>query len=385
MFNYLLAFIAGLALSFGGASLLRDTGPIAVGGLADPFLSIQLSTTTATADFILSTNGKNNIWVANSGGAAASSSIIQVDGTQVNTGVPTLDFDGTNFTLTESPTDDFDVTIANGGITEAKLSLNAPTDNSLLVASSSASGGFEWAATTSPNLNLLTDSDLHNAVTLAGQDFLSLSGQQITANAINEDNININAPTDLYLMVASSSATGAWEWMATSSALLNINGGAPGGGGSGDVTKVGTPADNQVGVWTGDGTIEGDPALTFDTSDNTLYLGANTGSHTIGSQLGVAEMARDANNLLVISAHGASVVPGINAVHSRGTWASPSASQSGDTLYFMGGRGYGATVYNTASRALIAFKATENHTDSANGTEIVFETTANGATSRTYF
>ena len=33
--------------------------------------------------------------------------------------------------------------------------------------------------------------------------------------------------------------------------------------GGGDVTKVGTPANNQIGVWTGDGTIEGDPALTF--------------------------------------------------------------------------------------------------------------------------
>lgn len=34
--------------------------------------------------------------------------------------------------------------------------------------------------------------------------------------------------------------------------------------GGGDVTKVGTPVNNQVGVWTGDGTIEGDADLTFD-------------------------------------------------------------------------------------------------------------------------
>jgi hypothetical protein len=40
--------------------------------------------------------------------------------------------------------------------------------------------------------------------------------------------------------------------------------------GSGDVSKVGTPVNNQVGVWTGDGTIEGDTALTFDTSTDTL-------------------------------------------------------------------------------------------------------------------
>jgi len=40
--------------------------------------------------------------------------------------------------------------------------------------------------------------------------------------------------------------------------------------GSGDVSKVGTPVNNQVGVWTGDGTLEGDAALTFDTATDTL-------------------------------------------------------------------------------------------------------------------
>lgn len=44
---------------------------------------------------------------------------------------------------------------------------------------------------------------------------------------------------------------------------------------AGDVTKVGTPADNQVGVWTGDGTIEGDASLTFDTASDTLAIGAS--------------------------------------------------------------------------------------------------------------
>jgi hypothetical protein len=38
--------------------------------------------------------------------------------------------------------------------------------------------------------------------------------------------------------------------------ILQIGGAASGGG---DVFKVGTPANNQIGVWTGDGTIEGDP------------------------------------------------------------------------------------------------------------------------------
>jgi hypothetical protein len=44
--------------------------------------------------------------------------------------------------------------------------------------------------------------------------------------------------------------------------------------GTGDVVKVGTPVNNQVGVWTGDGTLEGDAALTFDTTTDTLSTGA---------------------------------------------------------------------------------------------------------------
>src|SRR6056297_23815 len=36
--------------------------------------------------------------------------------------------------------------------------------------------------------------------------------------------------------------------------------------GGGDVSKVGTPVDNEIGVWTGDGTIEGDTNFTWDGS-----------------------------------------------------------------------------------------------------------------------
>jgi len=56
--------------------------------------------------------------------------------------------------------------------------------------------------------------------------------------------------------------------------------------GAGDVVKVGTPVNNQVGVWTGDGTLEGDVDLTFDTTANTFGIGngvgATSGSLTLG-------------------------------------------------------------------------------------------------------
>lgn len=43
--------------------------------------------------------------------------------------------------------------------------------------------------------------------------------------------------------------------------------------GGGDVSKVGTPVNNQVGVWTGDGTLEGDANITYDGSELNIGSG----------------------------------------------------------------------------------------------------------------
>ena len=53
--------------------------------------------------------------------------------------------------------------------------------------------------------------------------------------------------------------------------------------GSGDVSKDGTPVNNQVGVWTGDGTIEGTSSLTY---DGTTF--GVTGAITVTEALSVA-------------------------------------------------------------------------------------------------
>jgi len=52
--------------------------------------------------------------------------------------------------------------------------------------------------------------------------------------------------------------------------------------GSGDVTKVGTPVNDQVGVWTGDGTLEGDADMTFD-GDNLTVTGTITAASGLAS------------------------------------------------------------------------------------------------------
>jgi hypothetical protein len=45
---------------------------------------------------------------------------------------------------------------------------------------------------------------------------------------------------------------------------------------AGDVSKVGTPVDNEIAVWTGDGTIEGNAGFTYDTATNIMELTAQT-------------------------------------------------------------------------------------------------------------
>lgn len=67
----------------------------------------------------------------------------------------------------------------------------------------------------------------------------------------------------------------------------------------GDVSKVGTPANNQMAVWTGDGTIEGDPAFTFDTANDVLAF--STANDNSLFQFEVANGATTEYGSLIIS------------------------------------------------------------------------------------
>lgn len=71
--------------------------------------------------------------------------------------------------------------------------------------------------------------------------------------------------------VTSADADYMLIWDATDSALKKVDMAEVRGAAGGDVTKVGTPVDDQIGVWTGDGTLEGDANLTYD--GTTVVLG----------------------------------------------------------------------------------------------------------------
>jgi hypothetical protein len=70
--------------------------------------------------------------------------------------------------------------------------------------------------------------------------------------------------------------------------------------------------------------------------------------------------------------------PQLNGRSASGTAAVPTASKIGDSLLVIGARGYGATTWSTSNRASVSFSASENWTDTAQGTQIDFNTTMVG-------
>lgn len=118
----------------------------------------------------------------------------------------------------------------------------------------------------------------------------------------------------------------------------------------------------------------------FDTSStgasSTLPLG-NTVFNVDGSG--------NLRGTIVVAAHGSTATlatAGVNTFQSRGTTASPTATQSGDDLYFMGARGYGTSNYGASSKVAIREQASQAWTDANQGTQITFEVTPNNSTTR---
>jgi hypothetical protein len=92
--------------------------------------------------------------------------------------------------------------------------------------------------------------------------------------------------------------------------------------GGGNVSNTGTPANNQVAVWTDATTIEGDSAFTFDTTTDALSIGTG-GVFTTGT----IELGAASDTTLSRSAAGVLAVEGVPVIKATsGVGATPTAS-----------------------------------------------------------
>ena len=114
--------------------------------------------------------------------------------------------------------------------------------------------------------------------------------------ATDNEIIKYDAATDKFVLEADADSGGAPEGTAVLSTgevggtkFLREDGDGTSSwqmaAGGGDVSKVGTPVDNQVGVWTGDGTIEGDPDFVWDSTSLTIGRAAVGSAQSVGSTL----------------------------------------------------------------------------------------------------
>lgn len=93
------------------------------------------------------------------------------------------------------------------------------------------------------------------------------------------------------------------------------------GAGGGNVFKVGTPVDNEIGVWTGDGTIEGDSNFTWNGAVGLLNIGSSVSpglgasqlvailyKQADGVQLGAFGFANTADFQIINNNHGSNIL-----------------------------------------------------------------------------
>ncbi len=114
------------------------------------------------------------------------------------------------------------------------------------------------------------------------------------------------------------------------------------------------------------------------------FLGVGTATQTFSNSTAELVMPPAAGecDVFLTSYVGATGANGSSLIlrSARGTAASPTASLSGDTLSFLGGRGYTGSGFSATSKVSIFFIANETWTATANGTAIAFQVARNGTT-----
>jgi len=86
-----------------------------------------------------------------------------------------------------------------------------------------------------------------------------------------------------------------------------------------------------------------------------------------------------ASKLVQMTGYGTGSTTGYRGRFARGTLLSPTATQSGDTLSVISGRGYGTSQFAAASTGVMNIVAGENFTNTSNMTYLQFQATPTGS------
>ncbi|SRR6056297_427661 len=177
-------------------------------------------------------------------------------------GTSELTFNGSTLTITNDSGPALSIVDSNDSVTFLQQIVNPGTP------------AVQIGTTTAHNLEFRVDGSTHMTLDTSGD--LNVTGNITVGGTVEGVDIanavtKVATPADNQIGVWTGDGTLEGDanltWDGTALDItgdITVSGTVDGVDIANAVTKVGTPADNQIGVWTGDGTIEGDANLTWD-------------------------------------------------------------------------------------------------------------------------